>query len=115
MAINRLNPGKCRHLFVIKKNALTSTDLDSLGRDQIASTDHATIKAEFHKLTGDERVIANQEFGHCTHELACWYVPGVDTEMWVEGLNGQRFNIVSVNNVDEQNKWLYMTLASEST
>lgn len=115
MAINRLNPGKCRHPFTIKKNALTSTDLDSLGRDQITSTDHATIKAEFHKLTGDERILANQEFGTCTHEAACWFVAGVDTEMWLEGLNGQRFNIVSINNVDEQNKWLYMLLASESS
>lgn len=115
MAINKLNPGKCRHEFLIKKNSLTSTDLDSLGREQISSTTFATIKAEFRKLSGEERIIANQEYGAASHELMCWYVPGVTNEMWVEGLNGQRFNIVDIINIDERNHQLYMILASESS
>jgi SPP1 family predicted phage head-tail adaptor len=115
MAINKLNPGKCRHQFVIKKNSLTSTDLDSLGREQVTEVDVATIKAEFRKLTGEEQTQANQQFGLATHELACWFVPSIDTTMWLIGFNGRRYNIVDIDNVDERNSWLHMTLASESS
>ena len=115
MAITRLNPGKCRHLFLIKKNSLLSTDLDSLGRDQITEATHATVKAEIKKLSGDERILANQEFGTASHELACWFVPGVTNEMWFEGLNGKRFNVVDVSDVEDRNHWLYIVLSSESS
>ena len=115
MAINKLVPGKCRHFFTIKKNSLTSTDLDSLGREQITEATHATIKAEIRKLSGDERIIANQEFGFATHEMMTWFVPGVTNEMWVESFSGKRYNIVDINNIDEKNHQLYLTLASESS
>jgi SPP1 family predicted phage head-tail adaptor len=115
MAITRLNPGKCRHQFEIKKNSLTSTDLDSLGREQITATTLATIKAEFRKLTGEERILAHQEFGFATHELMTWFVPNVTNDMWLEGLNGKRYNIVDITNVDERDSQLYMILASESS
>jgi len=115
MPINRLYPGRCRHQFVIKYNSLTSTDLDSLGREQVTEATLATIKAEFKRLTGDERILANQQFGYATHELATWYVPGVTNQMWLIGLNGQRFNIVDIDDVDNKKRWLYMILASESS
>ena len=115
MTITRLNPGKCRHQCLIKYNSLTSTDLDSLGREVITEATLATIKAEIRKLTGEERLQANQQFATATHELATWYVPGVTSEMWIECLNGKRYNIVDIVDVDEMHRWLYMSLASESS
>jgi SPP1 family predicted phage head-tail adaptor len=114
MAISRLNPGKCRHQFAVKYNS-ASTSLDSIGRDVVVEATLATIKAEFKTLTGEERTQANQQYGTATHELATWFFPGVTTEMWLEGFNGKRYNIVDINNIEEQNSWLYMVLASESS
>jgi hypothetical protein len=59
--------------------------------------------------------MANQEFGFATHELMTWYVPGVTNDMWVTDINGKRYNIVDVTNIDEKNRQLYMILASESS
>jgi SPP1 family predicted phage head-tail adaptor len=115
MSINKLVPGKCRHLLTIKKNSLTSTDLDSLGRDQITEATHATIKAEFKKLAGDERILANQEFGFASHELMTWFVGGVTNDMWIIDINGKRYNIVDITDIEERNQQLYMILASESS
>lgn len=113
--IIKLNPGKCRHQFVIQYNKNASTDLTSYGRDSVSSTDLGTIKAEFRRLVGEERVIANQEFGLATHELACWYLAGITNSMWLIGFNGKRYNIVDVDDVEEKHQWLHMILASESS
>jgi SPP1 family predicted phage head-tail adaptor len=115
MSILKLIPGKCRHLLTIKYNSRTSTDLDSLGREKITEATLATIKAEFKKLAGDERIVANQEFGFATHELMTWYVPGVTNSMWVTDINSKRYNIVDITNIDEKDSQLYMILASESS
>jgi SPP1 family predicted phage head-tail adaptor len=115
MSILKLTPGKCRHLLTIKYNSKASTDLDSLGRETITEATLATIKAEFRKLAGDERIVANQEFGFATHELMTWYVPGVTNSMWVTDINSKRYNIVDITNIDEKDRQLYMILASESS
>jgi SPP1 family predicted phage head-tail adaptor len=115
MSILKLTPGKCRHLLTIKYNSKASTDLDSLGRETITEATLATIKAEFKKLAGDERIVANQEFGFATHELMTWYVPGVTNSMWVTDINSKRYNIVDITNIDEKDSQLYMILASESS
>jgi head-tail adaptor len=121
MSILKLTPGKCRHLLTIKYNSKASTDLDSLGRETITEATLATIKAEFRKLAGDERIVANQEFGFATHELMTWYVPGVTNSMWVTDINrvtdinSKRYNIVDITNIDEKDHQLYMILASESS
>jgi SPP1 family predicted phage head-tail adaptor len=115
MSILKLTPGKCRHLLTIKYNSKASTDLDSLGRETITEATLATIKAEFRKLAGDERIVANQEFGFATHELMTWYVPGVTNFMWVTDINSKRYNIVDITNIDEKDHQLYMILASESS
>ena len=115
MPIKRVRPGKCRHQFLIKKNSDASTSLTSLGRQTSTEATHATVKGEINKLTGDERIIANQTFGQCTHEFICWFVPGVKNTMWLEGLNGKRYNIVDIDNVEERNSQLYMILNSETS
>lgn len=105
--------GSYRHLAYIMKNA--STALNEDGRPILDSTTHATVKASIVKLTGTERQIAQQVFGVCSHELRCWYVPGVTNRMWVEALNGKKFNIIDIDDVEEKNHELVIMLNSETS
>jgi len=115
MALRKIMSGMLRHKILIQKNNESSTNLDSLGRQVITEATHATVKGSISKLTGTERTVANQTFGACTHECMCWFVPGVTNKMWIQALNGKRFNIVDTVNVDEKSKELYLILNSESS
>lgn len=110
-----MQSGKFRHQFDVMKNVESSTNLDSHGRQVVTEFVHATIKGELVKLSGDERLLANQMYGTATHDLNCWYVPGVTEQMWLIGLNGQRFNIVDVTDVEDKNRHLYLVLNSKSS
>ena len=105
--------GSFRHLAYIMKNASTSLNED--GRPIIDPSTHATVKCSLVKLTGTERQIAQQIFGVCSHELRCWFVPGVTGKMWIEALNGKKFNIVDVDDIEEKNFELRIMLNSETS
>ena len=111
----KLRPGLLRHEVTIKKLSANSTTLDSMGRDSTTLTTHATVKASINKLSGTERQLAHQEFGMGTHEMLCWYVPGVTNTMYVDGLNGKRYNIIDVDNVEEKDSQLKLLLNSETS
>lgn len=112
----KFKTGALRHQVAIKKYSADSTSLDTAGRESsTSSTIHATVKASITKLTGQERQIAHQEYGIGSHEMHCWYVPNVSNKMWVEAINGKRFNIIDVEDVEEKHHQLKLLLNSETS
>jgi len=111
----RLKSGDLRHEITIWKNDASSTNLDDIGRATISERKHATVRASIKKLTGNELTIAHQEFSKATHEILCWYVPKITTQMWLIGFNGKRYNIVDVDNEEEKNHILKMLVICESS
>lgn len=112
----KFNPGLFRHEVLIKKYSADSTTLSNDGRESSTTlTTHATVKASITKLSGTERQLVNQEFGMGSHEMLCWFVPGVTNAMYVEALNGKRYNIIDVDNIDERNFQLRLLLNSETS
>lgn len=107
--------GTYRFEIQIMKLANPSTSLDAYGRQQSGSTLFATVKGSITKLSGNEKVIANQVFGAATHQCECWYIPGVTNKMWLIALNNQRFNILDIDDINNRHFKLSMLLASESS
>ena len=106
--------GSFRHKILIQYNQ-TTTNLDEFGRLVSSSTTYATVKGSLNKLTGTEKQVAEQAFGSATHEMRCWFVPGVSNNMWLECLNGKRFNIVDVEDIEEKQRELRIILNSETS
>jgi len=104
--------GSFRHLASIRLNG--STALDSYGRETIVESTIATVKGSLMQLTGTEREIANQEFGAVTHQFKCWYVPNITNKCWLM-IDGNRFNVVNVNDVNNKKFELDILLASETS
>lgn len=56
-------------------------------------------------LRGDELVVAQQVQSHVTHKGRCRYFPGANSRHWLE-LGNRKFNVESVTNWMERNKFL---------
>lgn len=96
--------GALRHSAVIQK---TTQDVSTDGHVVDAWTTHAPIRAEIVPLSGSETYVAQGITASVVYRISCRYVSGVTPKMRV--LWGSRvFEIGSVRNLDERNRFLVM-------
>jgi SPP1 family predicted phage head-tail adaptor len=95
------------HSGELRKRATLQTETqtpDGAGGYALAWADVATVWVEIQPLSGSEVLAAGHLEGHVTHKVTLRYISGMTTDMRLL-YGGRVFNVRSVMNVDERNRW----------
>jgi SPP1 family predicted phage head-tail adaptor len=96
--------GSLRHRIQIQQATETRATDGSISQ---AWSNFAAARAEIVPLNGSESYVAQGLSAGVHHRITTRYIPGVVPKMRV--LWGDReFDIVTVRNIDERNRWLVM-------
>lgn len=97
-----LQAGFLRHSVTIERPPAT---LDDAGEQTGAWTKVIDMRASIEPLSGRELQLAREMFADQTHRIKAYFTPGLDATMRVK-FGTRYFNILSVLNIEERNRWL---------
>ncbi len=104
-----MRAGDLRHQVTLQRR---DTLRDSMGGQSLCWTDVCTTRAAITQLSGRELEIARAIHSEVTHGITLRYRPEFANPTRAAALRlrfkGRVFNIVSVNNVDERGRELYL-------
>ena len=97
--------GALRHRIAIEADSVTSDGGGGLDKPWATPTTVAKVWAAIQPLRGAERLKAQQLEESITHKITIRYRTGISPSQRVN-FKGRIFNIRSVINVEERNRWL---------
>ena len=100
--------GKLRHRIILKKPVAIK---DPIGQDLEIWQDIASVWANIEPLSGKEYFNAQQVNSEITTKITIRYIKNLNSH-WVVHLGHRVFNILSVINLEERNRYLQL-LCSE--
>ena len=86
----------------------TGTTQDSYGQLVESWTTFLATPASMITTGGRELYAAQKVNAETTAVFKMWYEPGIDAKMWIM-YGSRKFNILAINNVDEQNQFLLIS------
>lgn len=97
-----MNPGRFRHRITFMH---LIESMNEVGDDILIEEPFKTVWASMEPLKGREYIEAQKIQPEITYRIIIRYVEGITPDMTIE-FKGRKFNIQSILNVDERNKFL---------
>lgn len=101
----RLQPGELNRKVIVERR---STTLGTMGEEINSWTTYKAIWCKVLPGRGQESAIARRETGKLETKFWCRYFSGLTLKMRLN-LSGRYFDIVSIANLEERNRFLEVT------
>jgi len=100
--------GRLDSMVVLRYRDLKAPTFGAVDFDAELS-DHIELEARVRSSTGSKMFRGVAADIRITHFITIRYVEGVSDEMWIELYGGKLLDILNVENLDEQDRWLVLT------